>query len=118
MIIKNIPLPKQLDMVFNQIKDELSNLDAGTIVIQIRNDVIGKFGVKHNPLTSKGGQFTDASKGLSASQVQSFRKMAIESLAFKKSWTHGEISFDFAVRNGVLDVSVQFESNYNMSTLL
>jgi hypothetical protein len=44
--------------------------------------------------------------------------MAIESLRLKKNWTHGEISFEFAMRKNLLSTSVQFESNYNMANLM
>jgi len=39
------------------------------------------------------------------------RRMAIQALRRKGNWTHGEICYDFALRNGKLTLSVQFESN-------
>jgi hypothetical protein len=110
-------LGRQLDIVFKQLKDELAYLTSGMIFIQIRNNVIGKFGIRHFPLESKDGQLQKLDKGLSESQLQLFRLMAKESLKLKK-WTHGEILFEFAVKQNKLCTSVQFESNYNMSNLL
>ncbi|MEI7025000.1 O-methyltransferase [Paenibacillus sp. y28] len=112
-----LPLARQMDMVFRQIGHELMQLTSGTIFVQIRNDSIGKFGIKHLPLESKDGQLKPQGEGLSESQVNSLRNMAIEALKHKR-WTHGEIMFDFTVRQNLLCTSVQFESNYNMSALL
>jgi hypothetical protein len=116
MILEQLPLARQIDMVFREIKEELVHLTSGTVFIQIRNNVIGKFGVKHLPLESKGGELQANMKGLMECQYQSFRQMAIESLKYKKNWTHGEIMLDFTLKQDKLCASVQFESNYNMSS--
>jgi hypothetical protein len=115
MILEQLPLARQIDMVFREIKEELGQLTSGTVFIQIRNNVIGKFGVKHLPLEIKGGELQANMKGLVESQYQSFRHMAIESLKYKKNWTHGEILLDFTLKQNALCASIQFESNYNMS---
>jgi hypothetical protein len=117
MILEQLSLVRQVDMVFKEIKEELSLLASGTVFIQIRNNDIGKFGVRHLPLESKGGSLQSSGKGLSDSQFQSFRQMAIESLKYKKNWTHGEIQFDFTLKQNMLNASIQFESNYNMANL-
>ncbi len=117
MILEQMPLARQVDMVFKEIKEELSHLASGTVFIQIRNDAIGKFGVRHLPLESKGGELQSGGNGLSDSHFQSFRQMAMESLKYKKNWTHGEIQFDFTLRQNKLVASIQLESNYNMSNL-
>jgi hypothetical protein len=118
MILEQLPLARQIDMVFREIKEELVHLTSGTVFVQIRNNVIGKFGVKHLPLESKGGELQANMKGLMESQYQSFRQMAIESLKYKKNWTHGEIMFDFTLKQNTLCTSIQFESNYNMSSTI
>jgi hypothetical protein len=117
MILEQLPLARQVDMVFKEIKEELGQLTSGTLFVQIRNNVIGKFGLRHLPIESKGGELSNHVNGLSDSQYQSFRQMAIESLKYKKSWTHGEICFDFTLKHNILYASVQFESNYNMASL-
>jgi hypothetical protein len=117
MILDQLSLPRQVDMVFKQIKGELTQLSSGTLFIQIRSNAIGKFGIKHLPLETKGGHVSKTDKGLSENQIQSFRKMAIDCLDYKNHWTHGEIVIDFAVRNGVFLASIAFESNYNMANL-
>ncbi|MBP1993088.1 O-methyltransferase [Paenibacillus eucommiae] len=118
MILEQLPLARQVDMVFRQIKEELAQLTSGTVFIQIRNNGIGKFGVRHLPLESRGGELQGSFKGLVESQYQSFRQMAIESLKYKRNWTHGEIMLDFTLKQNMLHASVQFESNYNMSNML
>ncbi|MCS7463531.1 O-methyltransferase [Paenibacillus doosanensis] len=117
MILENVPLARQLDIVFREIKDELTQLTSGTVFVQIRNNVIGKFGVRAFPLESKGGQLQMMDSGLSELHVQSFRQTALESLKLKR-WTHGEILFEFAMKKNTLCTSVSFESNYNMASVL
>ncbi|MBB6632799.1 O-methyltransferase [Cohnella thailandensis] len=111
-----VPLARQVDVALRKLEEELRGLSAGTIVLQIRNDAIGKFGIRHLPLDceerSAPGQ---KQAGMSAAQVDSLRRMAVEALAHKRSWTHGEISYDFVLRQGKVYLSVQFESNYNMA---
>ncbi|QGQ94800.1 O-methyltransferase [Paenibacillus psychroresistens] len=118
MTIEQLPLAKQVEIVFREIQDELFQLTSGIIFMQIRDNVIGKFGARHNPLESKGGLFQVSGSGLTEAHLRSFRQMAIESLRHKTSWTHGEISFEFAIKQGTLCASVQFESNYNMANFL
>ncbi|MNJ66188.1 hypothetical protein D3C77_622450 [compost metagenome] len=44
--------------------------------------------------------------------------MAIEALKFKRYWTHGEISYEFALRQETIIVDAILESNYNMANLM
>ncbi|MZQ84541.1 O-methyltransferase [Paenibacillus sp. 5J-6] len=118
MSLDQMSLARQIDLVFRRIKDELSHVSSGTVFVHIRNNEIGKFGVKHLPFESKDGVLPEATvKGLTEIQYQSFRQMGLQSLKRKKSWTHGEIYFDFTVRHGILSASITFESNYNMASL-
>jgi len=111
-------LARQVDLAFWNMKDELCQLSSGTVFMQIRNNGIGKFGIRHLPMESKGGRLCmNEERGLSEAQFVSFKATAIDSLRYKRNWTHGEMMFDFTVRNETLFVSVQFESNYNMSNL-
>jgi hypothetical protein len=55
--------------------------------------------------------------GLTEDHQVSFRQTALESLKMKR-WSHGEIQFEFAMRQNTLCTSVIFESNYNMASLL
>lgn len=116
MILENVPLARQLDIVFREIKEELVQLTSGTVFVQIRNNTIGKFGVRAFPLESKGNELVKMDAGLSERDVQSFYRTAIESLKLKK-WSHGEILFEFAMKRNMLCTSVSFESNYNMANL-
>jgi hypothetical protein len=118
MDLERISLARQMDMVFRELSEELKTLTSGTAFVQIRNDAIGKFGVRHNPIDCKDSSEVQAQKGLNAAQQKSFRNMAIEALSFKKGWTHGEICFDFTVRQKMLVVSAQFESHYNMANVM
>jgi hypothetical protein len=115
---QQLSLARQLDLVFREISDELAHMSSGCVFIQIRNDMIGKFGVRHEPLDTSSAEEVKKQKGLNEQQRYAFRKMAIRALEHKKNWTHGEIQFDFALKKGVLHTSVQFESNYNMANLL
>lgn len=116
MNLDQIPLARQIDLVFRKIKEELSHVNSGTVFVHIRNNEIGKFGIKHLPFESKDGVLPATTiKGLTELQYQSFRQMAIESLKRKKSWTHGEILFDFTIRQNLVSASIMFESNYNMA---
>lgn len=111
-------LAKQLNIVFGKLDEELAGLTSGIVFVQIRNNVIGKFGIRHDPFeTSKTSPF-EGNGGMTAEQRNDFRRMAIHSLKHKVGWTHGEIQFEFAIRKGKLRLSVTFESNYNMSNLL
>jgi hypothetical protein len=118
MNVEQLSLARQLDMVFKELQQELSQLSSGTVFIQIRNNLIGKFGIRHLPLEAKDGKIERVASGLTELQQRALLKLAIESLKYKTSWTHGEIYFDFAIRQGRLCTSVQFESNHNMSNVL
>ncbi|WNS43235.1 O-methyltransferase [Paenibacillus sp. MMS20-IR301] len=115
---EQLSLARQIDLVFKELQEELSGLTSGTVFIQIRNNVIGKFGIRHNPLAGRSGSFTAEQEGLTSGQQSSFRLMALESLKYKKRWTHGEISYEFAVRQGMVVVDATLESNYNMANLM
>ncbi|MFB6365583.1 O-methyltransferase [Paenibacillus elgii] len=117
MILEQLPLARQLDLVFRELREELAQLTSGTVFVQIRNNMVGKFGIRHFPLESKGAEIKMAERGLSESQQLSFRQTALESLKLKR-WTHGEIQFEFAMRQDLLCTSVTFESNYNMANLV
>ncbi|WP_025688410.1 hypothetical protein [Paenibacillus zanthoxyli] len=113
-----LSLARQMDLVFKELQEELSGVSSGTVFVQIRNNIIGKFGIRHNPLYGRSGTFTEETEGLTSSQQSSFRLMALESLKFKRRWTHGEISYEFAVKKGIVIVDAVLESNYNMANLM
>ncbi|OMF64894.1 O-methyltransferase [Paenibacillus sp. FSL R5-0766] len=118
MKIDELSLARQLDLVFKELDRELSGLDSGVVFVQIRNNVIGKFGIRHNPIAGRDGQMDVEEGGLNETQRTSFRAMALETLKFKRNWTHGEISYDFTVRQGMILVDATMESNYNMASLM
>ena len=118
MKIDELSLARQLDLVFKELDNELSGLDSGVVFVQIRNNVIGKFGIRHNPIAGRDGQMDVEEGGLNKTQRTSFRAMALETLKFKRNWTHGEISYDFTVRQGMILVDATMESNYNMASLM
>lgn len=117
MLVEQLPLARQLEMVFRELKEELASIASGTIFVQIRNNLIGKFGVKHDPLTARDGEWSRPQTGLSEQHQQDLRRMGLISLQFKK-WTHGEIRFQFALKNNALSANVLMESNYNMANLM
>ncbi|PZT56543.1 O-methyltransferase [Paenibacillus silvae] len=118
MKMEQLSLARQLDLVFKELDQELAGLDSGVVFVQIRNNIIGKFGVRHNPITGRDGQMELEGAGLTHAQRASFRAMALETLKFKRNWTHGEISYDFTVRQNMILVDATMESNYNMANLM
>ncbi|WP_145336286.1 O-methyltransferase [Paenibacillus xylanexedens] len=118
MKTEQLSLARQLDLVFKELDQELSGLDSGVVFVQIRNNVIGKFGIRHNPITGKDGRMEIEGEGLNQGQRTAFRAMALETLKFKRNWTHGEISYDFTVRQGMIMIDATMESNYNMANLM
>ncbi|RKP56113.1 O-methyltransferase [Cohnella endophytica] len=112
----HVSLARQVEVALERLGDELQGMNAGTIVLQIRDDAVGKFGIRHLPVDC--GTQEKGTSGLSAPQVLSLRKMAIEALKHKSNWTHGEINYDFVVKHGQVYLSVQFESNYNMANIM
>lgn len=116
--LDQLSLTRQLDIVFKELQEELGGLSSGTVFVQIRNNVIGKFGIRHNPLAGRNGVITPCGEGLSEAQQFSFRTMALESLKHKRHWTHGEISYEFMLRHGMVVVDAILESNYNMASLM
>jgi hypothetical protein len=119
MMMRPMPLSRQVGMVFNQVAGELKYLSSGIVFMFVRNNEIGKFGVKHDPIQCRNGQLQELpSSGLSESQIMMFREMAVKSLKLKKNWTHGEILFEFALQGNTLVTSVQLESNYNMANVV
>lgn len=115
MELNSVSLARQVDFVFRQLEEELTNATAGTVLICIRNNVVGKFGMKHHPIESKNGQLEEEGKGLTSTQVKDFRQLALDALKYRRNWTHGEICYDFAVRPGSnsWSASILYESNYN-----
>lgn len=114
MRLEDMPLARQIDFVFQKLEEELTGAVAGTVTVLIRNNVIGKYGVRHHPIETRNGRIGETAEGMTAQQVSEFRRLAVDSLRLKRNWTHGEIMYDFAVRPGRdWSASVQYESNYN-----
>lgn len=114
-----VPLARQVDIAFQQMESELKGMTAGTIVIQVRNDTVGKFGIRHLPIDlAERRTASDKPEGLGAEQVEELRRSAVDSIKRKTSWTHGEVTYDFVLKQEKLYLSVTFESNYNMANVL
>jgi len=118
MYPEQLSLARQVDLVFKQVRNELASVPSGTVFIQIRNNMIGKFGLRHDPIDTRPGGAFGPKKGLNDEQWLAFRNIALEALRHKTDWTHGEIQFEFALKQNVLVASVQFESNYNMAAII
>lgn len=115
MYIEQIPLSRQMEMVFRTLKAELALLASGTIIVQIRNNLVGKFGVKYDPLGERKGK--SSGNGLTEHHQAELREIGLRSLQ-RKRWTHGEMQLNFELFDDGLEASVQMESNYNMSNIL
>ncbi|WP_271750117.1 O-methyltransferase [Cohnella sp. JJ-181] len=107
-------------MAFQQMEGELKGMSAGTIVLQVRNDIVGKFGIRHLPVDLAERRMTGDKKpeGLTAEKISELRRAAVESIKRKSSWTHGEVTYDFVLKQGKLYLSATVESNYNMANVL
>ncbi|XID95822.1 O-methyltransferase [Paenibacillaceae bacterium WGS1546] len=116
MSTEHFSLTRQVDVALEKLAGELIGMTAGTIVLQIRDDSVGRFGIRHLPMDCDNREHS--SRGMNESQVLALRKLAVEALRRKKGWTHGEISYDFVLKQDKVYVSVQFESNYNMANVL
>lgn len=116
MLEEHVSLARQVDLALEKLGPELTGMSAGTIVLQVRNDEIGKFGIRHLPMDCVNPKPDPA--GMNSEHVRQLRHLAVKALQHKKGWTHGEIAYDFVLRQGSVHVSVQFESNYNMANLL
>jgi hypothetical protein len=112
--MNKVSLHKQLEIVFGKLFEELSHASSGLIFLQIRDNNVGKFGMKHEPVSLDVVRSVSKTKGLSKQQQDLFLKLAIESLVLKH-WTHGEMQLEFAIRQNRVSIAVSFESNYNMS---
>lgn len=112
-----ISLLHQVHRVFEELDEELAVAGSGVVFIQLRNDAVGKFGVKHDPIAGNDIRTVQHRIGLPEKERVELRKRALNALSFKKGWTHGEMQFEFALVNGLLRTSILFESNYNMSAL-
>ncbi|MFC3770387.1 CopG family antitoxin [Paenibacillus sp. GCM10012303] len=113
--VDQLSMERQLEMVFEELRQQLSQLVSGTIYAQIRNNIIGKFGIRTNPLEETDSQVETKTQGLTELQQRLLLKKAIEVLKYKTNWTHGEVCFNFALQHNELRASVQFESNYSLS---
>lgn len=116
MILEHMSLARQVDFAFRQMEDELKRSDSGVVFLHIRNNSIGKFGLRQEPIDTLAGKIPN-SHGLSTEQCHAFRKLAVEALKHIK-WSHGELQFEFALKHHTLVTSVIMESNYNMAALV
>lgn len=116
MELVNEVLVRQVDIALRKLEAELMGMSAGTIVLQVRDNKVGRFGIRHLPFDY--GTSKHEVVGMNAGQVKQLRSMAIESLQRKSVWTHGEIAYDFVLKQGKIYISVLFESNYNMANLM
>ena len=81
---QQLSLARQLDLVFREISDELAHMSSGCVFIQIRNDMIGKFGVRHEPLDTSSAEEVKKQKGLNEQQRYAFQKWRFGSGTQKK----------------------------------
>lgn len=116
MKLEHVSLARQVNLALEKLDGELTGMSAGTIVLQIRDDKVGRFGIRHLPVEC--GECSSERSAMTRDQVQWLRKLAVDALRHKQGWTHGEILFDFALRQGKMSLSVTFESNYNMANIL
>lgn len=117
MKVMDLSLSRQMDLVFREIDVELAATRSGTVFFQLRNNVIGKFGVKHDPIQSKEGNLQSQPQGLTKLQREQLKTWTLEALRFKRGWSHGEIQMEFSLMGEHLKASLQYESNYNLAAI-
>jgi hypothetical protein len=117
MVSMDVVLKQQLQRVFEALEEELSNSSSGVVIVQLRNNAVGKFGIRHDPIQKQEGVKLTKSNGLTEEQRLEFKDWILNSLSLKKGWTHGEMQFEFTLASNELRCSTQFESNYNMAAL-
>ena len=49
MTLDHVSLARQVNLAFEKLGGELTGMSAGTIVLQIRENRIGKFGIRYLP---------------------------------------------------------------------
>lgn len=109
-MLRSIPLPVQVNMIFQDLKDELCGLSEGTVFLHIRNEQVATYGVRHR-LESRHERSSDgtyAAGGVSEDQLKLFREMATELVSRKINWKRGTVSYKFTVKHGALQVSANF----------
>ncbi|WP_168120783.1 CopG family antitoxin [Paenibacillus sp. HB172176] len=113
-IADQVTLEHQLERVFHILQKELSQLASGTIIVHIRNNCVGKFGIRATPVAEKNDLDEANKQGLTEFQQHSLLKQTIEALKYKTNWINGEIYLSFSLQHYDVNASIQFESNYNM----
>lgn len=112
-----IGLREQMNVVMSALFQELRRIGEGTIFVHIRDNNIGKFGIKHdtNVVFDEDKIHIATKKGLTDHHITIIRDIVSRVLEHKSGWTHGEIEFHFSLREERFRVFTSCESNYNMS---
>jgi hypothetical protein len=112
-----IGLGEQMNLVMSALVQELRRVVEGTIFVHIRDNNIGKFGIKHDTrvMFDENKMHIGAKNGLTEKQISIIRDIVHRVLEQKSGWTHGEIEFHFSLREERFRVYTSVESNYNMS---
>lgn len=109
-MLQSIPLPVQVDMIFQDLTEELCGLTAGTVFLHIRNSMVATYGVRHRleNRMEKGSDGRFVRPAVSHDHVHLFREMATDIVRRKTNWSRGTVSYKFAVKHGALQVSADF----------
>lgn len=107
-----IPLPVQVDMIFQDLSDELGSLSAGTVFMHVENRKVSTYGVRHR-LDSQKSAVPRASDNavqgtVSDDLLHLFREMASDIVSRKSDWSCGTVSYKFSIQQGNLHVSADF----------
>lgn len=110
-MLKPIPLPVQVDMIFRDLVGELCGLTAGTVFIHIRNRTVSTFGVRHCMENRVEVSEWEGSirKFVREEQVDLFREMATDLIRRHKNWCRGTVSYRFRMSLNTLMISAGFE---------
>lgn len=109
-VLRRIPLPVQVDMIFQDLGKELCGLTAGAVFLHVQDNMVTTYGVRHkleNRLERNAeGRFVRPA--VSPDHIEMFREMAADMARRQGNWSRGTLSYKFSIRRGVLHISADF----------
>lgn len=104
---QKIPLAHQVDMVLLDLYEELKGIPGGTIMMEIRNETVGLFGVRHFIIDEKDPRGKRSQPDVC--HLDAFRELAVSAVKRNKEWSRGELTFTFSMVKGKFGASIHFE---------
>jgi hypothetical protein len=101
---------------------ELIGTSYGTVSLQIRGRVVGKFELRQSPIETSNGVITEDTSRytMTVAQWLAFKDMAMNTVGgLSEHWTHGEILFEYLIKqnSGTWGCSISIVSVYNLQNM-